>query len=164
MDQRTIDILQQEWIVRAANEARAPVLQIGCGMKPIAGAVNMDPNPERWAWADLAGDAHRLPFADGVFGAVVSSHVIPHLADPVAALREMGRVLRIGGVMAHVVPDLRYAPHRHEPGRPFAHQPHGWYGPDDFLAVADRVRDLFVIVMEEFREFNWSFKVEAMRL
>jgi len=135
-------------------------------MKPIAGAVNVDPNPERWKWADVACDAHALPFGDGCFDSAVSSHVVPSLRDPVVALREMARVLRPGGTMAHVIPDLRYAPQRTEHHHPFAHQPHGWHGPWEFAAeVAERVADaFFILVLENFAEFDWSFKVEAVRL
>lgn len=135
-------------------------------MKPIAGAINADPNPERWAWADLACDAHALPFADGCLDSVVSNHVVPHLHNPLGALREMARVLKPGGVMSHVIPDLRYAPRRIEPMYPFAHQHHVWEGPLAFgLDVMSKLCGLFGMVwLEDFMEFRWSFNVMAIRL
>jgi SAM-dependent methyltransferase len=42
---------------------------------------------------------------DAGYDAVVASHVIEHVADPVGALREMHRVLRPGGLLAIIVPD-----------------------------------------------------------
>jgi demethylmenaquinone methyltransferase/2-methoxy-6-polyprenyl-1,4-benzoquinol methylase len=41
-------------------------------------------------------DARRLPQADQVADLVISAHMLEHLADPVAALREMHRVLKPG--------------------------------------------------------------------
>ena len=51
------------------------------------------------------GDAVRLPFADGAFDLVVSTLSLHHWSDPVAVLREIGRVTRPGGVF--LVFDLR---------------------------------------------------------
>lgn len=45
-------------------------------------------------------DAHALPFPDGAFDVVHAHQVLQHLGDPVAALREMRRVTRVGGIVA----------------------------------------------------------------
>jgi ubiquinone/menaquinone biosynthesis C-methylase UbiE len=45
----------------------------------------------------VLGDAMDLPFADEAFDHVHGSWIIEHVPDPVAALREVRRVLRIGG-------------------------------------------------------------------
>lgn len=47
-----------------------------------------------------AGDAYALPFEDGSFDVVHAHQLLQHLGDPVAALREMRRVARPGGVVA----------------------------------------------------------------
>jgi len=52
----------------------------------------------------LRGDAARLPFADGVFDAVITSEVLEHITADTAALAEMVRVVRPGGVFAATVP------------------------------------------------------------
>lgn len=52
-------------------------------------------------------DGYALPFADASFDVIHAHQVLQHLADPVAALREMARVSRPGGLVA--VRDADYA-------------------------------------------------------
>ena len=160
MNQARIDRIQQRWI---EDHVVGQCLHVGCGQKYIPGALNIDPNPDRAGWRDEAWDVHDLPVADGTFDSVVSSHVIEHLVDPVAALREMVRVLRPGGVMAHIIPDHRYAPHRESGRHPFATHHHEWRGPEEFRPVIEGVEGLIVLECESFTEFNWSFKVVAAK-
>jgi len=64
----------------------------------------------RAAGADVrfvAADACALPFDDASFDVVHAHQVLQHLGDPVAALREMRRVVRPDGVVA--VRDADYA-------------------------------------------------------
>ncbi len=46
------------------------------------------------------GDALHLPFREASFDVVHAHQVLQHLVDPVAALREMARVVRPGGIIA----------------------------------------------------------------
>lgn len=48
----------------------------------------------------LAGSAYELPFEDNSFDIVHAHQVLQHLGDPVAALREMRRVTKPGGIVA----------------------------------------------------------------
>src|SRR5262249_12708799 len=50
--------------------------------------------------AFVVGDVYALDFDDGCFDLVHAHQVLQHLTDPVAALREMGRVCRPGGLVA----------------------------------------------------------------
>jgi SAM-dependent methyltransferase len=45
-------------------------------------------------------DVHALPFEDATFDVAHAHQVLQHVADPVAALREMARVTRPGGLVA----------------------------------------------------------------
>jgi ubiquinone/menaquinone biosynthesis C-methylase UbiE len=50
-------------------------------------------------------DIHSLPFDTGSFDAAIVSRVLEHLPDPVAAMREVRRVLKPGGVVGVASPD-----------------------------------------------------------
>lgn len=52
----------------------------------------------------LRGDARRLPFGDATFDVVITSEVLEHVQDDVAAIAEMVRVLKPGGRFAATVP------------------------------------------------------------
>jgi SAM-dependent methyltransferase len=51
------------------------------------------------------GSVYELPFDDARFDAVFAHALLEHLADPRAAVREMARVLRPGGVLGVSSPD-----------------------------------------------------------
>ncbi len=52
----------------------------------------------------VRGDATALPFPDATFDAVITSEVLEHIPDDVAALAELRRVVRRGGLVAVTVP------------------------------------------------------------
>ena len=56
-------------------------------------ALDHRPRPD----IDLVGDAHRLPFSDASFDAVVCTEVFEHLVDPPTAAGELVRILKPGG-------------------------------------------------------------------
>ena len=56
----------------------------------------------------LRGNALNMPFADATFDIVVTSYSVHHLPDPVAAIREIARILKPGGkfgLLDMVVPE-----------------------------------------------------------
>jgi SAM-dependent methyltransferase len=107
----------------AAEEERyeRPVLDLGCGDglvgQVLFGAegsvdVGLDPWPEQlrralqsgvYRHVDLA-DGHHLPYPSGTFATVVSNSVLEHVPDVGPVLREVGRVLRMGGRFVFTVP------------------------------------------------------------
>lgn len=56
------------------------------------------------------GDALALPYADGVFDIVIASEILEHIPDDEAAIAELVRVLRPGGLLVATVP--RWLPER----------------------------------------------------
>ncbi len=66
--------------------------------------------------AYVVGDVYALDFPDGSFDVVHAHQVLQHLTDPVAALREMARVVRPGGLVA--VRDSDYAAMTWHPANP----------------------------------------------
>jgi len=117
-----------EWAGRVADAAQlAPgqkVLDVACGtgaltcevaprLEPGGSAAGLDRNEGMLAVARRKapavewrlGRAERLPFPDHAFDAVVSQFGLMFFEDRVAALTEMGRVLRPGGRLAVAVWD-----------------------------------------------------------
>lgn len=103
----------------------ACILDAGCG---TGGLIRrLAPQRPEWSWTGVdveplacalarergATDVREasvtaLPFDDGEFDAVVCADVLYHLADDDAALRELARVLRPGGVAVINVPAHRW--------------------------------------------------------
>jgi SAM-dependent methyltransferase len=103
------------------------LLDLGCGPGTITAglaravapgrvvAVDADPGQaaaageraaaEGLAVRALAADAAALPLPDGSFDAAFAHALLEHVADPVAVLREVRRVLRPGGVAVVTSPD-----------------------------------------------------------
>ena len=106
-------------VLRSAGDS-LNLLECGCGGTPAVrilrdgdrytgvdfsttGLVEADQSLRAWGgtYRLQKADICRLPFSDGEFDAVYSSHVLYHIdnvAGQAAALEEMARVLRPGGV------------------------------------------------------------------
>lgn len=87
--------------------SRLRLLNFGCGSTLHPDWVNVDAAPANSTV--IACDVRRgLPFADEYFDAAYGSHVLEHL-DPAAGaavLQECRRVLKPGGILRVIVPDL----------------------------------------------------------
>jgi len=58
----------------------------------------------------MSGDIFNLPFADNSVDILISSEVVEHLPDPLLALQEMQRVLKVGGYAMITTPNPRNLP------------------------------------------------------
>lgn len=105
--------LVNSWAWRARltafpRRSAAPVLvNLGCGKDYRADYVNVDVNLffKRDMWLDLRNP---LPFPDASVDGVFTSHVLEHfpLDETAHIVRECHRVLKPGGVIRVVVPDV----------------------------------------------------------
>lgn len=74
-----------------------------------AATAALDIDPRGLTGDGVCGSATALPFADGSFDAVAAFDVVEHCDPESAALRELHRVLRPGGVLALSVPAYQWA-------------------------------------------------------
>lgn len=128
---------------RIGRQLAGKVLEIGPGTRPFptgpgARVVYADksvPGGRDRNWPELAG-LPRGPAAEyevdldttglqqvrsDSFDAVIASHLIEHLANPVLALQEMQRVVRPGGRMVLIVPERRTTFDAPRPATPMSH-------------------------------------------
>lgn len=73
------------------------ILDVGCGINKVPGAIGIDRNPNARADVRCDLDHFPYPFADNSFDRVVAIHVIEHVADVIRTLEEFHRLLRPGG-------------------------------------------------------------------
>ena len=99
------------------------LLDVGCGPGALTAELAGRAGPEAVSAVEPSGSfaaavrerlpgvdvrqaaAEQLPFGDAAFDAALAQLVVHFMADPVVALREMGRVTRPGGVVAACVWD-----------------------------------------------------------
>lgn len=98
------------------------LLDIGCGrdatwLKAVAPsfreAHGIDPEALDTSFDNITlahGSAYELPFEDSYFDVIATRNVVEHLDDPARALRECRRVLRPGGKMFILTPNMRFPP------------------------------------------------------
>jgi SAM-dependent methyltransferase len=101
---KIIDAHQGEW-----------VLDLGAGGKLQRWDNVVQIDIFRYPMTDVVGSADRLPFRDNSFSAVISQAVFEHLQYPQAAVEEIRRVLKPGGVVkidtAFLQPEHGYPHH-----------------------------------------------------
>jgi ubiquinone/menaquinone biosynthesis C-methylase UbiE len=91
----------------AGRVAPGKVVGVDAEAAVVARAQRLGPAGGGTGPVFAAGDVYALSFADLSFDVVHAHQVLQHLADPIAALSEMRRMLRPGGLLA--VRDADYA-------------------------------------------------------
>jgi SAM-dependent methyltransferase len=109
-----------DFVANSSPHAGGRLLDVGCGNAWSAYAfagrgfdvTGVDLNAEAFEPPPhpnlrlLEGSILRLPFPDASFDLVASYQMLEHVPDPEAALREMLRVVRPGGTISIVSPNL----------------------------------------------------------
>lgn len=103
--------------IAGAAPAGITVLDAGCGSgrvfryrlpRPPRLVVGLDRTAELLGNPNIdqavRGDLGRLPFRDGAFDLVISSHVCEHLTEPEVVFAELARALRPGGRLLILTP------------------------------------------------------------
>lgn len=177
-------------------------LHLGCGLNVVEGWLNIDGSwnarlakyprvrralaaahviPREAAKVQWRGDLRildvrdPLPFEGGSCEAIYASHLLEHLYldDAVRLLRECFRVLRAGGTLRLVVPDLQAIVREYYGERPF-------YNSDEFASIpaADRMNqrllfrspspprgNVFMRVyaaLKDFQTHKWMYDAESL--
>ena len=80
------------------------ILDLGCGIKKYPGSIGIDRNPN--TAADVICDLDRppYPFRDSSFEQIRGIHVIEHVSDIMATMKELHRLARPGGLIVLVTP------------------------------------------------------------
>lgn len=160
------------------------VLELGCGsginyrnLRTIAPAAEyhgvdlLPPGnaPEGIRYAQLDLDRQTLPYADDWFDAILFTHVIEHLRDPLSVGKEIHRVLKRGGAIyvetpnwtSALVPSFRFRADQHNPFnfyddhthiRPYTKQ-----SLFEFLQDACRLRVERVATVRNWPRIPWDF-------
>lgn len=81
---------------------------VGCGNAPLGNSLGVDICPTASA-ASIFAPADKLPFESDSLDYVVSCASLEHIdRGPVHVLREWTRCVKVGGVVAVIVPDAEY--------------------------------------------------------
>ena len=120
------------------REGKDFILHIGAGGSPMRYPNCVEFEHKIFRHTDVVGDAHQLPFRDGVFDRVFALNVFEHLREPRLAAAEILRVLKPGGEVAIHTAFLQAL---HE-------EPHHYYNATEFGV----------------REWFAGFEIEALRV
>src|SRR5437016_352885 len=102
--------------------------------------LDLDVPAGRTSGLYVSADAARMPFAAGAFDAVIANHSLEHFVELEATVREIGRVLKPGGVLYVAVPDATTLTDRiyRWMGRGGGHV-NAFRAPSDVIGVVERL-------------------------
>jgi SAM-dependent methyltransferase len=93
-------------LIASVRETGGKVLDCGAGLRPEEQLSDTVVTAEIFPYpsTDVLAANQSLPFADGIFDAVLSLHVLEHVSNPFLCAQELVRVLKPGGVVYAVTP------------------------------------------------------------
>jgi len=140
-------------------------IDIGCGSKKkISFAIGIDQNRCGGKVNELICDGTKeLPFRDGTLDFICGSHVIEHIENPVQAIDNWLKKLRVGGMLLLIIPHKKYIPNKGTEGSDPTHL-------NDFLPLDFKSLILYNLQINyELLSFdkiknNWSFDCFLQKL
>ena len=140
------------------------IANIGCGTMYLPGATNVDNRQletytEKIVRADIICDACAIPIPEETYDTVLCSHVLEHQPDLWKFLEEMHRILKRGGRLIIIVPNLQYMGER-----AYFRDPTHILGctPRTMRFISRRWSDVFKVV--QFNELGkkWKFSIDLV--
>lgn len=118
---------------------------------------------------DIVSDGERLEaIADATQDFVIANHFIEHCQNPIGALLNMLRVLKIGGVLYLAIPDKRCSFDVDRPGTPLAHLLRDYEeGPawsrrqhfEEWTRLVNKVQDAAAAEQEIVRNMSFDYSI-----
>ncbi len=92
------------------EKVRGKCLNLGSGYTYIKGYVNIDHNPD--VKPDIVHNLNKYPypFKDKEFDYIYASHILEHIDDIFRCLKELGRIIKPGGIIHIRVPHFSSSP------------------------------------------------------
>lgn len=143
-------------------------VDVGCSNRsPFKEQVRVDADP--WAQADVVAEVNQLPFEDGKFDYLTAIHVLEHIEDQKQCLSEWCRVVKVGGIVAVVYPDVQFTGVQKpilpgDPNYPWAIHQHERTHADFMQCFADSGITELEVVSDGEACPNWSFHVVFKRV
>jgi ubiquinone/menaquinone biosynthesis C-methylase UbiE len=170
----TVGVSTAQLIIKYTNRMD-PILDAGCAMGDLLmrvsdrdlhgcdfNAAYLEVAAQRGVKTTLC-DVEAMPYPDDTFVAVVTTDVLEHVLDLNAAIREMKRVLRPGGVLIIRSPDSEDLTGYLEPDYPYRFAHLRRFDEASFRLLLTRVFDMEVL--EAIRVFGtgWEINVVARK-
>jgi len=102
-------------------------------------------------------DGLRLPFDDQSVDTVFSSHCLEHIDDEQSALRDWFRVLKIGGFLVCMVPNLALYEKRRQPPSAWNDDHKRFYSPASLLLAVERALEVNSYRLRHMKENDIGF-------
>jgi SAM-dependent methyltransferase len=93
-------------------------------------------------------DMHALPYRDGTFDVVIHSDTLEHVKNPVHALTECHRVLKVGGALCFTVPVIVGRLSRSRDGLPKSLHGNSATKADDYVVQTEFGADVWTYIIE----------------